>query len=103
MWAFLLVTLSVVFWLLAALVGWRLCKRALLPVTRMAKAAGSMSMAHGDQQLPIPGTGDELDLLAGSFNGLARPPAPGIRAAEAVYGRCLAPTAHAAGGIAGPA
>ena len=25
---------------------------------------------HGDQRLPIPGTGDELDLLAGSFNGL---------------------------------
>ena len=68
--ALVLTTLSIVFWLLAALVGWRLCKRALLPVTRMAKAAGSMSMAHGDQHLPMPGTGDELDLLAGSFNGL---------------------------------
>ncbi len=68
--ALVLTTLSIVFWLLAALVGWRLCKRALLPVTRMAKAAGSMSMADGDQRLPIPGTGDELDLLAGSFNGL---------------------------------
>jgi signal transduction histidine kinase len=68
--ALVLVSLSVGFWLLAALVGWRLCKRALLPVTRMAKAAGSMSMADGDQRLPIPGTGDELALLAGSFNGL---------------------------------
>jgi heavy metal sensor kinase len=68
--ALVLVTLSVVVWLLAAVVGWRLCKHALLPVTRMAKAAGSMSMADGDQRLPIPGTGDELDLLAGSFNGL---------------------------------
>ena len=68
--AVVLSTLSLVVWLLAALVGWRLCKRALLPVTRMAKAAGSMSMADGDQRLPIPGTGDELDLLAGSFNGL---------------------------------
>ena len=66
----MLVTLSVIVWLLAAAVGWRLCKRALLPVTRMAKAAGSMSMADGNERLPIPGTGDELDLLAGSFNGL---------------------------------
>ncbi len=68
--ALVLVALSLVVWLLAALVGWRLCKRALLPVTRMAKAAGSMSMADGTARLPIPGTRDELDLLAGSFNGL---------------------------------
>jgi signal transduction histidine kinase len=68
--ALVLAGLSVGFWLLAAVVGWWLCKRALFPVTRMAKAAGSISMAHGDQRLPMPGTGDELDLLAGSFNGL---------------------------------
>ncbi len=66
----ILAGLSVGFWLLAAAVGWWLCRRALLPVARMAKAAGSMSMADRDQRLPIPGTGDELDLLAGSFNGL---------------------------------
>jgi heavy metal sensor kinase len=65
-----LVGLSIVIWVLAAVVGWWLCKRALLPVARMAKAAGSISMAHGGQRLPKPGTGDELDLLAGSFNGL---------------------------------
>src|SRR5262249_54426594 len=65
-----LIGLSIVIWLLAAVVGWWLCKRALLPVARMAKAAGSISMAHGGQRLPKPGTGDELDLLAGSFNGL---------------------------------
>ncbi len=68
--ALILAGLSVGFWLLAAAVGWWLCRRALLPVARMAKAAGSMSMADRDQRLPIPGTGDELDLLAGSFNGL---------------------------------
>lgn len=68
--ALLLAGLSLGFWLMAAVVGWWLCKRALLPVTRMAKAAGAMSLAHGDHRLPIPGTGDELDLLAGSFNGL---------------------------------
>jgi signal transduction histidine kinase len=55
---------------LAAVVGWLLCKRALLPVSRMASAAGSMSLVHGDHRLPMPGTGDELDVLARSFNGL---------------------------------
>jgi heavy metal sensor kinase len=68
--AVVLAGLSVGFWLLAAVVGWWLCKRALLPVARMAKAAGSMSMADRDHRLPMPGTGDELDMLAGSFNGL---------------------------------
>ena len=101
--ALVLVALSIVFWLLAALVGWRLCKRALLPVTRMAKAAGSMSMAHGDQRLPMPGTGDELDLLAGSFNGLLDRLHQEFETAKAIYRRCFAPAAHAAGGAAGPA
>ena len=68
--ALMLVTLTVGFWLIAAVVGWRLCMRALLPVTRMAKTAATMSMADADQRLPIPGTRDELDLLARSFNGL---------------------------------
>ncbi len=57
-------------WLLAAVVGRRLVRRALLPVTRMADAACSMTAADRDQHLPMPGTGDELDTLAGSFNGL---------------------------------
>jgi heavy metal sensor kinase len=57
-------------WLLAAAAWRRLVRRALLPVTRMAKAACSMTAADRDQRLPIPGTGGELDALAGSFNGL---------------------------------
>src|SRR5262249_38014941 len=38
--------------------------------TRMAEAACSMTPADRDRRLPIPGTRDELDALAGSFNGL---------------------------------
>ena len=57
-------------WLLAAVVGRWLVRRALRPVSRMAEAAGSMTAADRDHRLPIPGTGDELDALAGSFNGL---------------------------------
>jgi signal transduction histidine kinase len=62
--------LSVGIWLMAALVGRRLCDRALLPVTRMAKAACAMNAADHEQRLPSPATGDELDALANSFNGL---------------------------------
>ncbi len=57
-------------WLLAAVVGRRLVRRALLPVTRMADAACSMTAADRDHRLPMPGTGDEFDALAGAFNGL---------------------------------
>ncbi len=68
--AWVLAGLSAGTWLLAAAVGRRLCDRALLPVTRMAKAACTMTPADSDKHLPIPGTRDELDRLAQAFNGL---------------------------------
>jgi heavy metal sensor kinase len=57
-------------WLAAAVVGRRLCRRALRPVHRMAVAAASMSAADLGQRLAPAGTGDELDELGGAFNGL---------------------------------
>jgi heavy metal sensor kinase len=68
--ALTLAGLSTVIWLLAALVGHRLCRRVLLPVTRMAQVACSMSAADRHQRLPNPGTDGELDALARAFNGL---------------------------------
>ena len=68
--ALILAGVSTGIWLLAAAVGRRLCNRALFPMTRMAKAACVMTAADRDHRLPSPGTGDELDALAGSFNGL---------------------------------
>ena len=68
--ALILAGVSTGFWLLAAAVGRRLCNRAIFPMTRMAKAACVMTAADRDHRLPSPGTGDELDALAGSFNGL---------------------------------
>ena len=62
--------LSCGIWALAALVGRRLCNRALLPVTRMARVACAMTASDRDHRLPSPATGDELDALANSFNGL---------------------------------
>jgi heavy metal sensor kinase len=57
-------------WLLAALIGRLLCRRALAPVRRMAAAAAAMSAADLDQRLQPAGTKDELDELGTAFNGL---------------------------------
>ena len=62
--------LSLGLWLLAALVGRRLCRRALRPVTEMVEAARSMSADEQDQRLPVAATGDELQELGDAFNGL---------------------------------
>jgi signal transduction histidine kinase len=57
-------------WLLALIGGRYLCRRALRPVRRMADAAGAIRAADTQARLPRPGTGDELDHLAVSFNAL---------------------------------
>ncbi|MDR3638181.1 MAG: ATP-binding protein [Isosphaeraceae bacterium] len=62
--------LSTGLWLLAGAAGRLLTQRALLPVTRMAQTAREMTAEHKEQRLPSPGTGDELEDLARSFNGL---------------------------------
>jgi heavy metal sensor kinase len=66
----LLTGLSALLWLAAALVGGRLCRRALAPVWRMAEAAGSMDAADPGQRLPPVKTGDELEELNRAFNQL---------------------------------
>ncbi len=67
---FLLGGLSALLWLSAALVGGRLCRRALAPVLRMAEAAGAMNAADPGQRLPAVDTGDELEELNRAFNQL---------------------------------
>jgi signal transduction histidine kinase len=62
--------LSVTTWLLAASVGWRLCRRALAPLTRMASTARAMTAADLGQRLPGLSTGDELEELSQAFNDL---------------------------------
>jgi heavy metal sensor kinase len=62
--------LSAGLWLLAALAGRRLCRRALAPVTRMAAAARAMDAQAPPGRLPLAGTADELDDLARAFNDL---------------------------------
>jgi heavy metal sensor kinase len=57
-------------WLLAAVAGRWLCRRALMPVRHMACAARAMSAADRDQRLPVAATGDELHELGQAFNDL---------------------------------
>jgi len=63
--------LSVAVWVVFAALGRRLCRRALRPLSTMAEAARGMRAAELDQQqLPSPGTTDELQELSDAFNGL---------------------------------
>jgi signal transduction histidine kinase len=65
-----LASLSAGIWVAAAIVGRRLCLRALSPLNRMARAATAMTAADLGNRLPSPGTGDELDELGRAFNDL---------------------------------
>lgn len=55
-------------WLLAAAVGRHFARRALAPLALMAESA--RAMPFDDARLPSPGTRDELEDFARSFNGL---------------------------------
>jgi heavy metal sensor kinase len=61
---------SVVLWLAAALLGRRVSRRGLAPLTRMADAARGMGEADRARRLPVPATRDELADLANAFNDL---------------------------------
>jgi signal transduction histidine kinase len=65
-----LIGLSIGLWLLAAVAGRYYCRQALEPVAAMAAVARAMSVSDRRYHLPSPGTGDELEGLAQSFNGL---------------------------------
>ena len=66
----ILAGLSVVSWLLAALLCRRLSRRALTPLTRMVASARGLDATDVGWCLEEAGTGDELDELGRSFNDL---------------------------------
>jgi two-component system OmpR family sensor kinase len=57
-------------WLVAAILGRRLCRHALAPLGAMASAARAMTKAGHGEFLPTPGTRDELEDLRVAFNEL---------------------------------
>src|SRR5262249_36548111 len=60
--------ISLGLWALAAAIGRHFARRTLAPLARMAESARAMPFDDG--RLPSPGTRDELDEFARSFNGL---------------------------------
>jgi two-component system OmpR family sensor kinase len=56
--------------LLASLTGYQVAGAALRPVERMRARAAEIGDAELGERLPEPGTGDELDRLAGTLNEL---------------------------------
>jgi two-component system, OmpR family, sensor kinase len=65
-----LALLSMALWGATALVGRRLCRSALGPLTRMASAARELGTEEPGRRLPRLATKDELEELAIAFNGL---------------------------------
>jgi signal transduction histidine kinase len=66
--AAILPLISLGLWALAAAIGRHFARRALVPLTLMAESARTMPFDDG--RLPSPGTSDELEDFARSFNGL---------------------------------
>jgi signal transduction histidine kinase len=60
--------ISLGLWTLAAVIGRHFARRALAPLTAMSESARTMPFDDG--RLPSPGTRDELEDFARSFNGL---------------------------------
>ncbi len=52
----------------ASLIGWWANGRALRPITALAASAQRIELSDLNKRLPVRGTGDELDQLAGTFN-----------------------------------
>ncbi|MBI3407482.1 MAG: HAMP domain-containing protein [Planctomycetes bacterium] len=67
-WA--LAAVSAGIWFFAFLVGRGVCRRALLPVHRMAESARTLDVTDRRQRLPVSASADELEDLARAFNNL---------------------------------
>jgi len=66
----LVCSLPVVLWIVAAVIGRRFCRRALSPLGNMATRARSMPRPDFHLRLPVRSPPDELTDLAIAFNGL---------------------------------
>jgi signal transduction histidine kinase len=68
--ALVLTAIALTLWATAALGGRWLCRRALVPLTRMAQTARSITAAELSRRLPATDTKDELEDLGRAFNDL---------------------------------
>src|SRR5262245_25213211 len=68
--AFGLAGISLSIWLVAAVTGRWMCRRALAPITQMAQTTRCISASDLSMRLPSPRTRDELEDLGSAFNDL---------------------------------
>jgi len=68
--ALALTAVSLALLLLGAILGRRLCRRALAPISSLAKSARRKAATDDQGGLPTPRTGDELEDLGRAFNAL---------------------------------
>ena len=61
---------SLTIWLIGLFAGRWFCRRALRPVAAMAEQARAMHNEEPEQRLRFPSSGDEIEALGQSFNGL---------------------------------
>jgi heavy metal sensor kinase len=66
----LVLAAGVLILVVAPVVGYWLAGRATRPLAAMLRTAGRLRPDHLDERLPLHGTGDELDRLADTINGL---------------------------------
>ena len=62
--------ISLALWLIAAALARWLCRRAMVPVTRMAESVRAMGAQELDRRLTVAETEDEIHDLGAAFNGL---------------------------------
>ncbi len=65
-----LLGVSLAVWMFGLIAGRRFCRRALRPVTEMARQARAMHSEGHEQRLFFPSSGDEIEALGQSFNGV---------------------------------
>jgi heavy metal sensor kinase len=66
----ILAVAGVAFLVVAPLSGWLLAGRATRPIAAIVQTAARTRPGHLDERVPLRGTGDELDQLAETLNGL---------------------------------
>ena len=80
--------------LIASAGGYWMSRRALAPVEQIARAASEIEAQHLSNRLPVRGTGDELDHLSATLNGMLVRLEGVVPPHHAIHCRCVPRIAH---------
>ncbi len=74
----------------ASIGGYWMSRRALAPVEQIAQTAADIEARNLAKRLPLSGSGDELDHLSETLNGMFAAPGQCLSPNHSIYRRCLA-------------